>query len=117
MAENFTLSPEDRLLWQQRAPRASYWFGVSNTHPFINGGQPIPGLGAAPPPPPYAPIQPPAYLPNGQLLPGIPVVPHPGMFPHVGHMPIYDVRHQNEVAPAITGDTRPSLPPRKPKFQ
>lgn len=52
MATNFTLCPEDLLLWQQRAPRASWWFRVSNTHPFINGGQPIAEFEAAPTPVP-----------------------------------------------------------------
>ena len=42
MSHNFTLSPEDCLLWQRRAPHASWWLGVSDHHPFINGGQPIP---------------------------------------------------------------------------
>lgn len=116
MANNFTLSPEDRLLWQQRAPRASYWFRVSDTHPFINGGQPIPGLGATPPPPPYTPAQMPAppipamqpYFGNGQVIPGIPAPMMP--FPSANTVPIYDVRHQN-VAPTIPEDPRPSLPP------
>jgi hypothetical protein len=120
MAENFMLSPKDLLLWQQRAPCASYWFGVRNTHPFINGGQLIPGLGATLPPPPYTLPQLPAYLANSQLIPGIPIATHPGataMFPPINSVPIYDGRHQNNIAPAVAAKTCPSLPLRKFKFQ
>ena len=96
MSHNFTLSPEDRLLWQTRAPCASYWLGVSNHHPFIDGGWPvplpevtfppygttlpppgaippqfqttIPPLGTILPPPPYTSTQPPT-LPTSASQP------------------------------------------------
>lgn len=105
MADDFTLSPEDRLLWQRRAPRASFWFRVSDTHPSINGGQPIPGLGVTPPPPPYSPPRLPApptpqpYLGSGQhtyglgaapplphyLPPYPPTLPTPTLQPYLGN--------------------------------
>lgn len=106
MTQNFNLSPEDQILWRQRAPRASYWLGVSNAHPFINSGQPIPGLGVTPSLPSYPMMQPPVpatptlppYLANGPPIPGIPGMVHPGpvapFFPGIP-VPIYDVCHQN----------------------
>ena len=121
MANNFSLSPEDRLRWQQRAPRASYWFGVSDTHPFIHGEQPI---GAPPPPPPYTPALPtppaPAFQSYQQSILNIPGVIYPGtviQLPPVNPVPIYDVRRDNGMG--STGDnenTRPPLPPRESDF-
>lgn len=109
MADNFTLSPEDRLLWQQRAPRASFWFRVSDTHPNINGGQPIPGLGVAPPPPPYSPPRMPApptptiqpYFGNSQPNPALGVTPplpyyappHPPTHPLCPHFATLPQQH------------------------
>jgi hypothetical protein len=101
---NFVLSPEDRLLWQQRAPRASFWFRVSDTHPFINNGQPVGTM--TQPPPPYTPVQPPAYpgpvfepYPGyGQPASSIPGMIHPGTVippPLANTVPIYDVRDRN----------------------
>jgi hypothetical protein len=122
MANNFTLSPEDHLLWQQRAPRASYWLRVSDTHPFINGGRPIPEFGL-PPPPPYTPSHPPtpvpstqAHLSNVQGIPNFSGVIHPGVttFPPTGQVPIYDIHRHVEPAQVVPRDSRPALPPRKP---
>lgn len=133
MSQNFTLSPEDLLLWQSRAPCASWWLGVSNHHPFINGGQPmpptlppgtplpspqaiLPSCQATMPPPPYTSIPPlplptPAlqpYLAGGQ--PGIfgavlPAVVTP--FPPGNLAPTYDIHHQNNTAPAVIEDPSP----------
>lgn len=122
MAHNFTLSPEDRLLWQQRAPRASYWFRVSNTHPFIHGGQPIPAPGVTPPPPPYTPVHPPATptpaypsLTDGQLVTSFPQMVHPGVvtpFPPVAvaPAPIYNIYQQNGAALVAPEDPQPPPP-------
>lgn len=69
MANNYTLTAEDRLRWERRAPRASYWLGVSDTHPFINGGRPAgattitPLPMMIPPPPMMLPPLPPIMLP------------------------------------------------------
>lgn len=126
MANNFTLSPEERLMWQQRAPHASYWFGVSDTHPFIHGGQPIPALGVTPPPPPYAstflPTAPTPVYPsfsNSQPIPSVPQITRPEAmtpFPLSGPVPIYDVCHKNNVRPATPEDSQAPLPLRKLKF-
>ena len=123
MANNFTLSPEDRRRWQQRAPRASYWFGVSNTHPFINGGQPT---GMTPPPPPYSPAlpTPPAqafqpYFGDNQPLLHIPEAVQPGpiiQLPLVNPVPIYDVHQNRDMGDRLDENIRPSLPPRKLKL-
>ncbi|KAF9781634.1 hypothetical protein BJ322DRAFT_1023023 [Thelephora terrestris] len=99
MANNFSSSPEDRLLWQQRAPRASYWFHISDSHPDINGGQPIPEFG---PPPPYTPPHPPgppapsmqAHFSNTQVVPSLPGGIHSeatiGFLP-ASQVPVYDL--------------------------
>ena len=75
MSNHPVLSPEDLLLWQQRAPRASYWLRVSDSHPFIDGGRPL----ETALPPPYTPVHIPApailaYLGNDQLVPSIPSI-------------------------------------------
>lgn len=108
MSENLT--PEDRLLWARRAPRASYWLGVSNTHPNIHGhyqptptGPPTGPPTAGPPngpPPPYAPPHPPYHPhPPGFPAPGLatgggqppfyhphPALPVPGLVTHGGQV-------------------------------
>ena len=143
MAENFELTPEDRLLWEQRFPRAGYWVGVHNSHPGINNGRPIeptpppPYTGPALPPMPPAPAMPP-YLGNNQpilgnihpgaMIPLPPVNPvpiydiryHPGAMiplPPIDPVPIYDIhRHANARSVSIPRDARSSIPPRKLKF-
>ena len=87
MAHNSNLSPEDLLLWQQRAPRAAWWFGVSDHHPFINGGQPVPGLRAPSPPPPYTPAHPPAPTISPALIMPPAHPPYPPIQPSVLRMP------------------------------
>ncbi|KAF9789323.1 hypothetical protein BJ322DRAFT_1018008 [Thelephora terrestris] len=119
MANNFSLSPEDHLLWQQRAPHASYWFRISDSHPDINGGQPIPEFG---PPPPYTPLHPPgppapsmqAHFSNAQVVPSLPGGIHSeatiGFLP-ASQVPVYDVRQHVDLAPVAARDSRTSLPP------
>lgn len=125
MSHNFTLSPEDRLLWQQRAPQASYWFRVSDAHPFINGRQPI-GT-TLPPLPPYTPTYPPVppapsfqpHLGNNQLTPSIPGLVHPRPMtplPCTNPVPIYDVCHHGETGlPSNHENVRHPLPSHESK--
>ena len=116
MANNFSLSPEDRLLWQQRALRTFYWFQVSNMHPFINGGQPVE---MAPPPPPYTPALPPiqSYLNHGSPVSSIPGAVHPGAIiplPSINPVPIYNVRHYNGMGSnGADENAHPSVPSHK----
>lgn len=82
MAHDSNLSPKDLRLWEQRAPRAAWWFGVSDRHPFINGGQPVPGIRAYSPPPPYTPACPPApTLPPAPIMPPAPTMQPAPMMP------------------------------------
>ena len=106
------LSPKDCLLWERNAPRASYWLGVSNTHPFIHGGQPMgatlpPPYSPAPPPTPLTPaLQP--YHRNNHPIPGIPGVVYPGVtipLPPTNPVPIYDVHCTDMGPPNICGNT------------
>ena len=106
MAQNFTLSPEDHLLWQERAPRASYWFGVSDTHPFIHGGQPNPARSDTPPPPPYIPmVPPPAPTPAPTYRPTTPMPAYQPPAP----MPTYQ-----PPAPTPTYQSAMFMPPYQP---
>ena len=119
MANNFNLTPEDHLHWQRRAPRASYWFGVSDVHPFINSGQPT-GTAMLPPPPPYTPALPTPPTPDFQPYPvntGVVHAETPVQLPPVNLVPIYDIRNNNSMGSSDTNQNAyPSLPPRKFMF-
>jgi len=81
MPDSLTL--EDQLMWVRRTPCASYWLGVSDTHPFIHGHyQPTPTrsiqppTGAPPGPLSGPPTGPPTGPPPPYVLPQSLPLPH-----------------------------------------
>lgn len=112
MAQNFSLSPEDRLLWQERAPRASYWFRVSDTHPFIHAGQPAAARSDTPPPPPYMPTVPPPPAPTGP--PPIPVPTYQPPAPAPTHRPPAPMPASQPPMPAPAYHPTMPMPPYQP---